>query len=235
MIKQVTKLKPKVMTNTGMEQMAKNIEKLNRQMAGLVIDEELLKSNELYLIPFVQDGKIGMINHNAEIIIKPEYDNIPTKVFTKNDLIRVCKNKKWGVINTQEEIIIPIDYDHIFADENMQIFTLNRKYKTWVINRENEVIVSPDKYEWIDEFHFGYAKVMIHNENGEKVYGIINNKGEVVLPIECSNIWNFKKTNFPKLRVEWKGFQLELPFSQLEQGINLHLYLTEKEHAKNKI
>lgn len=219
------------MTNSSVKLITANIEKLNKQMVGMVIDENILNSNERYLMPIVQDGKIGLINHNAEIIIKPQYDKISTPVLGEDDLICVCKNKKWGIINTREEIVLPIEYNHIGCDEKKQVFTVSKNYKTWVINRAQEVIVAPDKYEWIDAFYRGYAKVMIHNSKGEKVYGIINNNGQVALPVECSNIWNFKNKNFPNLRVEWNGFKLEIPFSQLEQGINLQLCVTcnEKE------
>ena len=67
-------------------------------------------------------------------------------------------------------------------------------YSWGVTDLNNNVIVPFGKYDWIDGFAHGFARVKIgksqNKANGNK-WGIINEKGEEVLPVEYENIWNF--------------------------------------------
>ena len=68
--------------------------------------------------------------------------------------------------------------------------------KWGIVDSENHEIVPFGKYDWIDSFDQGLARVKIGKQsnaidnNGNK-WGIINEEGEEVLPVEYDNIWNF--------------------------------------------
>ena len=187
--------------------MKANIEKLNTQMVGLVISEELLKNEELYLLPIIKDGKIGMINHNAEIVIDAIYDRISTNCFSEDDYLCVWQGKKCGIINTKGQEILPIEYDHIAIGQECDIFTVDKNYKHAVVNAQNEYIVEPGVYDWIGGFRQGFARVKVNGNSkdifiGGDKWGIINEKGEVVLPIEYNSIWGFYKKTYPTIVLE---------------------------------
>ena len=201
--------------------MKDNIEKLNTQMVGLVINEELLKNDERYLLPITKDGKIGMINHNAEIVIPTIYDKIPTNCFSETDYICVWQGKKKGVFNGNGEEILPVIYDHIRFGHGSDVFSVEKDYKHAVVNAKNEYIVEPGIYDYIDGFEKGYARVKIGKEpsnfkNNSNQWGLINEKGEVVLPIEYESIWNFYGKDYSTIVLEKDGKKEYIRFDALQ-------------------
>lgn len=83
-------------------------------------------------------------------------------------------------------------------------------YKWGVVNADGEEVVPFGKYDWIDGFDSGLARVKIGKapsniaNNGNK-WGIINEKGEEVLPVEYDSIWKFLDKNRFSTRVEKDG------------------------------
>jgi hypothetical protein len=84
-------------------------------------------------------------------------------------------------------------------------------YKWGVIDKQGNEIVPFGRYLWIDKFDQGLARVKSGCYNGDK-WGIINTKGEVVLPIEYDSIWNFAGKNRNSTRT-------------IKNGINEDIYL----------
>ena len=206
--------------------MKANIEKLNTQMVGLVISEELLKNEELYLLPIIKDGKIGMINHNAEIVIPTIYDKIPTNCFSENDYICVWQGRKKGVLNAKGEEILPVVYDHICMGHGSEVFSVEKDYKHAVVNAKNEYVVEPGIYDYIGGFEKGFARVKIGKEpsnlkNNSNKWGLINEKGEVVLPVEYNSIWDFYGKNYPTIVLEKEGKKEFVRFEDLRKEIEI--------------
>ena len=72
----------------------------------------------------------------------------------------------------------------------------NNAFQWGVIDSEGNFIVPFGKYGWIDGFDSGLARVRTYLfPYGKKSmlhkWGIINEKGEEVLPLVYDNIWNF--------------------------------------------
>jgi hypothetical protein len=73
-------------------------------------------------------------------------------------------------------------------------------YNWGVVGAQGEEIVPFGKYDWIDSFEQGLARVKIGKNtsntipNGNK-WGIINEKGEEVLPVIYDEVWNFLGKN----------------------------------------
>lgn len=73
-------------------------------------------------------------------------------------------------------------------------------YKWGVVDNDGNEIVPLGTYDWIDSFDQGLARVKIGKtaspiKNCSNKWGIINTLGEVVLPVEYDNIWNFAGKN----------------------------------------
>ena len=69
-------------------------------------------------------------------------------------------------------------------------------YKWGVTDLDGNIIVPFGKYDWIDGFDQGLARVKIGRAPSNQVdndnkWGIINEQGEEVLPVEYDEIWNF--------------------------------------------
>lgn len=88
----------------------------------------------------------------------------------------------------------------------------NKAYQWGVIDSEGHFIVPFGKYGWIDGFDSGLARVRTHLfPNGKKSilslckWGIINENGEEVLPLDYDNIWIFFEKHRYSTTVEKDG------------------------------
>lgn len=100
-------------------------------------------------------------------------------------------------------------------------------YKMGVLDMEGNEIVPFGKYDWIDGFERGLArvrtpKVYAKKEGSPKVFGkwgIINEKGEEVLPLEYDSVWNFLGKNYDTIIVEKNGITSKIRFVDLNPNL----------------
>lgn len=155
------------------------------------------------LIPFTNGRRIGFMNKDNIVVVPPEYSAYYGDCCNEKDYIvvektatgRVPYNRSngfpylQGLINYKGEVVYPCEYTHIlpaYSTEN-HIFTVEYPQKGWaVVNAYGEKIVSFGEYQEISGYTQGFARV---KKNGK--YGIIDEAGEVIVPIEYNTIWNF--------------------------------------------
>lgn len=163
------------------------------------------------LIPFVDKwGRMGLLNNKGDVVLKSNYYSIRGNCYNENDflIIGLAKPKaferktwppsiytyhKFGVIDYAGHWIINIDpgFMEIYPSDDNILFTIRDfDYFYGVIDNKGNEIVSLGTYGYIDIFYRGLARV----KSGEK-WGIINRKGEIVVPIEYDKIWNFRGKN----------------------------------------
>jgi len=94
----------------------------------------------------------------------------------------------------------------------------NRNYQWSIVDLEGNVIVPFGKYDWIDGFDHGLARVNKVGPNGKK-WGIINMAGEEVLPVEYDSVWNFYGKNRNSTTIEKAGNQDTMHFSDLNPDL----------------
>lgn len=164
-----------------------------------------VKDDNRLLIPFMQGNKIGFVNRMAEVIVKPQYDLIVGEILSEKDMIvvglkysvgfprnngavEIYNRIKYGLLDSNGNVVLDTTYNDILISDNKEILTL--RYQDLggycVVDRYGKEIVPYNKFNWISGFTNGYAKV----KSGNK-WGIIDIHGNVVLPIEYDNIWNF--------------------------------------------
>lgn len=73
-------------------------------------------------------------------------------------------------------------------------------YKWGVVDKTGKEIVPFGKYDWIDGFEKGLARVKVGHQtsnlkDNDNKWGIINEQGEEVLPVEYDSVWNFFEKN----------------------------------------
>lgn len=155
------------------------------------------------LVPFTNGRSIGFMDKNNIVIVPPEYSAYYGDCYNRNDYIVVEKPfVEWvsynqgnsiqylqGLINYKGETVFPCEYIYIlpaYGTEN-NIFTIKHPQEGWaVVTVDGEEVVSFGKYQEIAGFTQGFAKV---KQNGK--YGIIDEAGEVVVPIEYDFIRTF--------------------------------------------
>lgn len=166
------------------------------------------------LIPFTNGAKIGFVDRDGKIVVKPLYAMYYGECYGEEDFIRVAimesygyqrsggkvttyQRPRYGLINHKGEIVLDTEYQSIIpAIGNKNLFTINKAHKWGVVNTAGEEIVPLGTYDLIDGFDRGYARVKIgkspsYIENSGNKWGLIDESGNVVLPIKYKEIWNF--------------------------------------------
>ena len=138
--------------------------------------------------------KVGFINKKGEIVIPITFDamdgNIGWGHYFKDGYIDVwmhINNKEYGTLIGKDGKPLPgftWDYERVYRfSENKAIFRNNGKYGFF--NRNGKVVV-PAKYDFVTDFHNGYASVEI-KVDGKGKYGCINHDGVEVIPCIYEN------------------------------------------------
>lgn len=177
------------------------------------------------LIPFTSWDKIGFVNRNGEIVVKPKYTMYYGECYSEEDFIRVTVTESYGfprcggkvstyqrtffgLINYKGEMLLDTVYQSIEpAIGNKALFTVCKDYKYGVINAFGEVIVPFSTYDWIGGFDRGLARVKIGRAssnlaNNDNKWGLIDEQGSVVLPVEYKAVWKFYgKPNYSNIIV----------------------------------
>ena len=188
---------------------------INKDTKVLVSAEQYdFSADTRLLIPFTSWDKIGFVNRTGEIVVSPEFTMCYGECYSEEDFIRVSvtechgyprsggkvatyQRPLYGLINHKGEKLLDTVYQSIVpAIGNKALFTVNKDRKYGVVNAQGELIVPFGTYDWIDGFERGLARVKIGRassnlaHNGNK-WGVIDEQGNVVLPIEYKAIWNF--------------------------------------------
>ena len=176
---------------------------------------DIEKDNRL-LIPFIAGTKIGFANKKGEIVISPQYQFVLDDFYTEFSLVRVGETyaksyerksntpktylyNRFGLIKPNGDFVVPMEYENItmpiFCNKFVCVLrSLNKGYA--VINSDGDFVIPFGKYDYIDGFDRGFARVKIGKVtngqlNSNSKWGIINELGEYVLEPKYKNIWNF--------------------------------------------
>jgi len=121
--------------------------------------------------------KFGVINEGGEIVIDIIYDKIED--FTTAEYTKVKKDGNWGYISRNGNILVPIEYYYCGKPhENIVVVGKNGRYGYYDMNGNKVTGLLYDKVEDFGKTTSGHGKVILNQK-----YGLVNNKGEVVVPI----------------------------------------------------
>ena len=168
-----------------------------------------LENDSRVLIPYIVDSaygcRIGFASKRGNEVIKPYYSCAYDDFFSKDDVIVVGMQNGYHskddyvklVIDSEGNNIFKELFRDIFMSDDRQLFSVeNRKGEHAVLDRNKNIVVPYGKYDWIDGFRNGFARVKIGMKTngcieGEKCWGIINAEGKEILPVVFPNIHRF--------------------------------------------
>lgn len=135
----------------------------------------------------VKGNKLGYIDDSARVILNPTYELFPN--FMENaqfegNYAKVKFKDKFGVIDSKGKWIIPATYAGLGKIATLMAFQKGTKWG--YIDLTNKVVIKP-VYEFASSFEKGVAYV----EN-KSMLGVINAKGEWILPAEFEQITRFE-------------------------------------------
>ena len=151
-----------------------------------------LEDNETGWIVVKKNDMYGIIDiHGREIVscIYQDLDDIENN--NVGNLFSCEKNGKYGIISIDNKEVVPFVYDNIqpfLLDNNIIMCCKNGKWGA--IKAYTWKTVIPFEYDYYKGC-FEYNLLCVRKGEGHN--GYINTKGEVVIPLEHSNGWFFKK------------------------------------------
>lgn len=134
--------------------------------------------------------KVGVINPDGSIAIKPEWDKIE-RIDSKS-YVAVLKGKKWGFVDYKGNVVIEPQYDQVDVFRNGLAAVLIKK-KWGFINEQNEIVIEP-KYLITSNNNVsaftkyakpkdGFVLPNIARVKLDKKWTFINKEGELVCPL----------------------------------------------------
>lgn len=196
------------------------------------------------LIPFTSGEKIGFMNSQQEIVLNSQFSMYYGDCYNVDDLVKVAVTELYGyprangkvsvyskplygLINHLGEFIIPPENIYLLQAKGSSLVTLqNKEGKYGVVDIHCNEIVPFGKYSWIDGFDKGLARVNVQvNDKSEigccrKYWGIIDEKGNEVLPLVYDDIWNFFNKNRTSTNVVKNGVSKQLDLRLLNPSLS---------------
>lgn len=195
-----------------------------------------INNDDRFLLPFVQNAKIGFVNKEAEIIIPASYRFVLDDFYHEKSLVRVGETygvaferktstpavylrERYGLLKTNGELLLPIEYEGIVMPIFSNRIVLRSYEKGYaVIDFNGNIIVPFGKYNYIDGFDRGVARVKQGKttnglQKSDAKWGIIDENGNEVLEPIYNNIWNFYNKALQYTRVESDEKIFEFHFS----------------------
>lgn len=185
-----------------------------------------IKNEKRSIFPYIWNHKWGLMNRNGKVIILPKFDYIESVqnnsiLFLVGTIYVYGSNRqngsvytghcyKYGVIDTQGNILLESNYRMIIPSKEGNVFTVQSMDNQYgVFDVSGKKIVLCDSYVWIDRFSNGFTRVLGKN----KKWGIIDEQGRVILPLEYDHINRFWGSELNQTRIRKDG---------VTQDMNLH-------------
>jgi len=191
--------------------------------------DEIYYVDENFFAAYV-GKKVTLIKTNGEVLFEPKYSDF-LGVIDMAEFVFMKKVGedgegnpigKCGIVDYNDNEIIPFEYDYLvgFYYDNICIAQIDGK--SFAIDRQGKELF-PERYDEMNDYCGGYSIVY----NGEKTwacqlksegkYGVINKKGEVVVPLKYDNL--FHSRSLPLLYIynnEKKGLNGHETFGYLD-------------------
>ena len=135
------------------------------------------------------------------------------------------KNYQWGVIDSQGNVVVPFG-KYGWIDKFDSGLARVRTHKQSGKAGTNDIGIITDQEEEKPSVIFGRENIQnYYNEDRKKhpenyaKWGIINEKGEEVLPVIYDDVWNFYGKNRYSVRVEKNGEFSDIYFCDLNPSL----------------
>lgn len=216
---------------TDNDLVVENINLLQEQGVEILLEASSLQEDKRFLIPVKYQDKYGFINHMAQIVVQPIYDEFNKYDLAKSSsdmsLIRVARKTYlvdynlmctyedepvWGVINAKGEKVLQLLYRSVDINDKNDVFSVQQIrpfYKWGVRGLYNKEIIPFGKFHNISSFVKGFARINYENK------AIIDLQGNVIIPEGLfDNIWH-PNANYDSIVCEKGGVRYTIAFEML--------------------
>jgi len=145
---------------------------------------------------FIRDGKWGVIDSTGRVIVQPEWD----KIYNFRDGITVgvkgsYENGERYYINAEGKILntIPLDKAYYFING---VGTALKDGQWVYVNSQGEILNPEGGMSRVYDFSSGLGVFIAGTSDGAKKYGVLNEKGEIILPASERIIERFSSNGY---------------------------------------
>ena len=134
-------------------------------------------------------------------------------------------NGLYGAKNCKGDIVIPFLYKEMYPFSCDLSMVRNQNYEYGYINQYNQQVIPFGEYRWCDsQFVCGYARVLKYDAfEGKNRWGIIDTKGNIILPLEYDKIWPLKEGYLHEVKASQGDKELKINFVLLSSKIGVLL------------
>lgn len=150
-------------------------------------DGDLYFSNDA-VFPFKYKGKWGLTDIFGKMLAPFEYDHINT-VYYEDNLVAAQKNGKWGLLDRKGKVLLPLEYACFLG---RQRWGDDRAHYPYVFLNEGKITFYDESFKKIvtsvarGEYTWNRVDHTSLYYNGKR--GVINNKGNILVPFEYDQI-----------------------------------------------
>jgi len=164
-----------------------------------------------------KDKKVGFVNSNGKLVIDTIYDG--ARSFQSEDRAIFFSNRKWGYIDNTGKICIPAIYDLAKPFHESELAIVKDSTHFWMIDKEGNKKQGPFPF-LIFPFRESDVAVFQTHDGRQKLNGIINKNGKIILDPIPAKIEPFRQLNYAQVHFgkriglvnkkgEFFGFTLE--------------------------
>lgn len=138
------------------------------------------------------NGLVGIINNAFELIIEPQFEDIG--LFSKDGIALFCDNYGYGFISKNSKIVIDSKFD--YAEDFLEGFAIViEEGQYYLIDTYGNHAIS-QSFSYL-ESQEGSEKIMYRCSIDDGPEGIIDSKGNVIIPLVYDRIGNFNEGLVP--------------------------------------
>lgn len=144
---------------------------------------------------FRENDKWGAVDNTFNTVIDPIYDKI-YPFYAENGITVAIKDGKYGLIDRDGNIAADFIYDAINPNPKANAYMVEQGEKYGLLDKNGKMIKQLDELvpnALYDEYNLieVYTKnTRADSEEYSELYGLIDFDGNIVIPVENTNIWN---------------------------------------------
>lgn len=191
---------------------------------------ESMNYNSSYL--FKTNNKYGLMSNSGKIILPAKYNFLKsTDLYDNEDLVLAnaygevtnsyygseVSGGNWGVINMDGDTILPFKFKEISFDSDSVVNLLDYDNKAYLYDLTRQKAITTNDINYLSKLSYDWANPMYlmgknvtrgeYNETTGGTYGILNAKGEEIVPLNYSEI-TMEGDYFIANSIDFNGYDL---------------------------
>lgn len=172
-----------------------NIKALQEKRYSFLVTEEIIAAHDCLLIPIIKNSRIGFIDHQGNVVIRPKYISINGKFTNKDSIVSANLHDRWEALDYKGNSLLSLQNLQDLGAFTDGCAIVRTKRNFWgYINIEGVPVIPFGKYTWYSNFENELSRVIL-SANNTNLWGIIDREGNEVLQPQYNRIDTLQNLN----------------------------------------